>query len=196
MINNKHCNKFYDWIIFFFVMTLVFDFDSTLCVDESLVTVLEYSLKSNDIKWKEKVKQIEQITQLGVTGKISMPESYKQRLAIAKPTIASITKYLHDAKQNDKITPGMRQLIADFRKQFPNVGIHVLSQGPKCVIDPIAQTVGIPSENCHAVILDVENGEKTGKYIADDEPMLHLGKSKILKKLLAEKKIKEPIIMV
>ncbi|KAL0481515.1 phosphoserine aminotransferase [Acrasis kona] len=173
------------------VQILVFDFDSTLIKDESLVSLLTYTLqKTEQISGEEVEKlaqEIQKITLQGISGEISMIESYRKRLSIARPTKDSVNQYLNDA--NDLPTPGMANVIQTIRNKFPSVHIHVISQGPSAVVTPICQAAfNIPSHHVHAVELTLgEQGEQVD-YITDDEPMLKRGKSSTLDGILSSYK--------
>lgn len=166
---------------------LVFDFDSTLIKDESLVSLLKYTLRNKEPKLSEHEletaeKEIEQITMQGISGKISMIESYRKRLSIAKPTKQSVRLYLQNS--NDLPTKGMIDVINRFRSEFMGVPIHVISQGPRVIVEPLSKNAfEIPSQNIHAVDLTIGDDDSV-EYVAENEPILSRGKSKILEEIV------------
>jgi phosphoserine aminotransferase len=173
---------------------LVFDFDSTLIKDESLVSLLKFTLESKKLseqQVKDALAEIEEITLQGIAGKISMVESYKKRLAIANPSKHSVEQYLQDI--NHLPTQGMVDVIQKVRKEFPDVSIHVISQGPRIVVAPICEKVfSISPKNVHAVDLYIGNENEAFEYIAEDEPMLKRGKSNTLAQIADHEGITSP----
>ena len=191
-------------------MALVFDFDSTLVRDESLVELLKSSLKAqvnrkescddqtdsssiSQERMRELVSEIESITNLGITNQISMLESYNRRLHIAKPTAQDIQSYVASCHEIE--TPGMRQLIDQVRRLFPQVQIRVVSQGPRCIVQPIVHRLfGIESHHVHRVNLDT-----VSMQVSSSDEMLIGGKSKMVQKSLSSQQGAEnlfPIIMI
>jgi phosphoserine aminotransferase len=176
-------------------MSLVFDFDSTLIKDESLVTLLKYSLERQQPSLSTtEIKQVEReiinITKRGITGEISMQQSYNQRLSVAKPTLESIDYYL--SLGESLLTNGMQQLIRDLRRIYPNLTIRVVSQGPKCIVQPICDKFfGIESRDVHAVELDVNT-----MTVSQQDPMLVAGKSKFLADVLGANNDHTPVVIV
>ena len=61
----------------------VFDFDSTLTSVEALDVLAEITLEHNPNR-DEIIKQIQEITNLGIDGDISFTESLKRRIALLK----------------------------------------------------------------------------------------------------------------
>lgn len=169
-------------------MSLIFDFDSTLVSDETLVSLIK--MNSDE----KTVKEVEEITLLGIQGKISMVESYKRRLAKAKPSKKAFEEYISSIKS--KITPGMIEIFQRIKEEFPKIKIHIVSQGPFCCIQPVAQILGISDGNIHAVNLNIEEGEKTGCYVSENEEILVYGKTKLVEKLVKEGIILSPLIIV
>lgn len=169
-------------------MSLVFDFDSTLVIDETLVSLIKMTSDENTSKL------VEEITLLGIQGKISMVESYQRRLSTAKPSKKAFEEYV--ATIESKITPGIKDIFTEIRKQHPELTFHIVSQGPFCCIQPVAKILEIPDENVHAVNLDIEKGEKTGEYVSSQEEILISGKTKLVERLIKDGKMKTPIIIV
>src|SRR3989338_4178605 len=145
---------------------LVFDFDSTLIKDESLVSLLKFTLKSKNLEEQQiadALKEIENITLQGIAGEISMVDSYKKRLSIANPTKQSVEQYMKNIDQLP--TQGMVDVIQKVRKEFPDVSIHVISQGPKIVVAPICEKFfSIAPTNVHAVDLYIGEENESFEY--------------------------------
>lgn len=121
---------------------LVFDFDSTLIAEESLVSLLSKSPHQ---------KEIQSITEQGIKGQISMLHSYQQRLAYLDPQIINVDEYLHNFHQ---LTPGMPELIRDL-SQNKHCSIVVLSQGPHCIVEPICAKFFPSISHIHSVEVDL-----------------------------------------
>lgn len=176
-------------------MSLVFDFDSTLIKDESLVTLLKYSLErqtpSLDSTQIELLEQrLIDITKRGIAGEITMIQSYNERLSVAKPSRESIDYYL--SLGESLLTKGMRELITDLRRVYPGIRISVVSQGPKCIVQPIStQYFGIPEDQVHAVELDTNT-----MSVSENDPMLVNGKSKFLAQVLGPDNDHTPVVIV
>lgn len=168
-------------------MSIVFDFDSTLVCDESLVCLIKSSC--DDVEIHEKV---EEITRLGISGKIDMISSWQKRLELARPTISSVNNYLTTI--DSKITKGVKEIIVKLIEM--KIPIYIVSQGPKCLIEPVADILKIPRNHIHAVNVDFERGERDGRYISETEEVLLLGKSNIVKKMIERGEISTSIIVV
>ncbi|KAG2375183.1 hypothetical protein C9374_010187 [Naegleria lovaniensis] len=177
---------------------LVFDFDSTLVREESLVTLLEYALReelrnNNSISDDEKEKRLHDalskvmdITNQGIKGEIPMTESYARRLSVASPTMKHVKKYL-ERSMDSVITPKMDTIINNVRENYP-VPIHVISQGPRIIVEYYSKLLfGIPSENIHAVDVNFpEDGAdiNTHQYLSLNDEMLVKGKSAVLQGII------------
>lgn len=87
---------------------VVFDFDSTLVREESLVTLLEYAMREEwePSRVEEAVGKVMEITNQGIRGEIPMTESYGKRLSVATPTMKHVKKYL-ERPIDQIITPKM-----------------------------------------------------------------------------------------
>lgn len=149
---------------------VLFDFDSTLIKEESLELILAPLLQDN----KNKLLEIEKITNLGMQGSIGFRESLESRLAIASPTKDSIQDFI-DAHCPSILTDGMQSLIDELHKNGTNVWIF--SGGLADSIRPFADVLNIPRENVFAVevnwnpkgsfkSLDNTNGACDSKLIA------------------------------
>lgn len=106
-------------------MALIIDFDSTLIDHESIISL-------SDEKEKEK---IEEITEKGINGMISMIESYKKRLEVINITEEKISGYIKNI--DEKLTYKFSETLELFRKQFKDVQIYVVSQGLRKIVEPI-----------------------------------------------------------
>ena len=82
----------------------------------------------------------------------------------------------------------MENLVQNVREHYPSVQIHVISQGPKVIVEHYSKLLfGIPSENIHAVNVNFpEDGVDVSshEYISPQDEMLVKGKSGILQKVI------------
>jgi phosphoserine phosphatase len=86
---------------------------------ETLSILLGRAAETDEIRQK-----IEEITQEGNRGNISMIESYQTRLALAKPSQKLFEEFMEELKL--KVTPGFEQILSKVRKEFPSVQIIML----------------------------------------------------------------------
>ncbi|AJC48877.1 HAD-IB family phosphatase [Allofrancisella guangzhouensis] len=138
---------------------IIFDFDSTLIKKESLELILEPILK----EFPDKLKEIEDITNLGMQGQINFRKSLEKRLAIASPTKASIEDFVIKHYPN-LLTVGILELIIDLKQAGFN--IWIFSGGLTDCIIPFAEYLGITKNNIFAV--DVVWAENGGFYSLDN----------------------------
>ena len=123
---------------------IIFDFDSTLIKEESLELILAPLLQDN----KNKLLEIEKITNLGMQGNIGFRESLEKRLAIASPTSQSIQDFVENNCPS-VLTDGIESLISDLHKN--DVTIWIFSGGLAESIRPFADVLNIPRKNIFAV---------------------------------------------
>ncbi|QIV94285.1 HAD-IB family phosphatase [Allofrancisella frigidaquae] len=138
---------------------VIFDFDSTLIKKESLELILEPILK----EFPNKLKEIENITNLGMQGEINFRESLEKRLAIASPTKARIEDFVITHCPN-LLTAGILELIVELKQAGFN--IWIFSGGLTDSIIPFAEYLGIDKNNIFAV--DVVWGENGSFYSLDN----------------------------
>src|SRR5438105_3997491 len=109
----------------------IIDFDSTFIQLETLDELAKIVLKNNPKK-QEIVKKIEDITKLGMEGKIGFAESLAQRmylLQIEPQHIKSVINFLRK-----KITPSIARNQEFFKNYSKN--IYIISGGFKEIILP------------------------------------------------------------
>ncbi len=159
--------------------TFIFDFDSTIFPGETLDEIIQLSL-ANDKLLEKKRAEITAICDLGMTGKISMAASLKRRLAIAAPTKKVIENYV--AYNAQRIDAEIIQLL-NFLQQSGH-SVFVVSGGFEDWIRPMMAGI-LPPENIQA-----------NKILDDNQPMIfeniiQRDKEKIIKELVAERKLTE-----
>lgn len=121
---------------------VIFDFDSTLIKYESLEYLLAPLL---DV---EKIKQIEHITALGMSGVLPFNEALSQRLAIAKPTQASVGAFVSEYCPS-AFSEGTQATITSLKSL--GYQVWIFSGGLADVIRPFADALEIPLGNVFAV---------------------------------------------
>ena len=120
--------------------TLIFDFDSTLINVESLELLFEMCLKNHPNK-NTILRQIKQITDLGMEGKITFQESISQRIQLLHAyrdlvtQVGQLIKTIH-------ITPSVLKNRQFFADNAPK--IYVISGGFDELTLPTTQFLGIP----------------------------------------------------
>jgi D-3-phosphoglycerate dehydrogenase / 2-oxoglutarate reductase len=94
----------------------------------------------------EFLSQVQQITDLGMAGKIEFKESLLRRLSMSKIHRQHIQKVSESIQKN--ITNGMHELLNYLQSQGSH--IFLISGGFLDVIFPVAEILGIPKEHCFA----------------------------------------------
>ncbi|WP_405397388.1 phosphoglycerate dehydrogenase [Maribacter sp. Asnod2-G09] len=156
----------------------VFDFDSTLTRVEALDVLAEMTLEGRSNK-DEVIKEIQDITNLGIDGDISFTESLERRI-----------KLLHAKKEDlDGLVDNLRNKISksiaankDFFEKYAD-DIYVISCGFKEFIDPIVKEYNIPSDRVYA---NTFKFDEEGNIIGFDEKNVlsqHNGKIDCLKQM-------------
>ena len=123
----------------------VFDFDSTLTSVEGLDLLAEISLKNNPDK-EEVVRQIQEITDLGIDGDISFTDSLSRRIALLKANKSQLKELIDLLKTKLSVS-------VEANKEFFNKHqdqIYVISCGFKEFIDPVVASIGITSDRVFA----------------------------------------------
>ena len=156
----------------------VFDFDSTLTRVEALDVLAEMTLKNSSNK-DAVLKEIQEITNLGIDGDISFTESLERRIKLLKAHKDDLTGLVEELRQ--KISKSIEENKEFFQKYADD--IYVISCGFKEFIDPIVKEYDIPSERVYANTFKFD-GE--GNIVGFDETNVlssHNGKIECLKNL-------------
>ncbi len=124
---------------------IVIDFDSTFTKVEGLDELAIISLENCEDK-NDRIEQIQKLTNLGMEGKISFPESLQKRISLLKankkhlkPLIDTLKKQVSDSFLRNK----------EFLTNYAD-NILLISSGFKDFIEPIVTEFGIKSENIYA----------------------------------------------
>ncbi len=159
----------------------VFDFDSTLTSVEALDVLAEILLEGKSNK-DEVLKEIQEITNLGIDGEISFTESLERRIKLLnahKEDLAGLVD-----KLRHKISKSIEENKAFFKDYADD--IYVISCGFKEFIDPIVAEYNIPSDRVYANTFEFD---PKGNIVGFDETNVlssHNGKIECLKNLNLE----------
>lgn len=123
----------------------IIDFDSTFTKVEAFDALADISLKDHPEKNAIK-KQIEDLTNQGMDGSLSVRESLKQRLKLLSPNKSHL----------EQLVVVLRGLVSDSFKrnrtffEENNGHVYIISNGFHAFIDPIVTEYGIKKENIFA----------------------------------------------
>lgn len=159
----------------------VFDFDSTLTSVEALDVLAEITLEHNPNR-DEIIKQIQEITNLGIDGDISFTESLKRRIALLKANQDDLDELVKRLEK--KISKSIKENKEFFEKHSED--IYVISCGFKEFIDPIVAHYNIPSEKVYANTFEFDKQGYISGFDADNVLSAHNGKIDCLKNLNLE----------
>lgn len=156
----------------------VIDFDSTFTKVEALDVLGEISL-ANDVEKQKKLKEIEDLTDLGMKGEISFRESLERRLDLLEARQHHLEPLVQSLKE--KVSKSFVRNREFFREHSEN--IYIVSNGFKEFIVPIVEEYGIREENVFANSFEFnEEGKITG-FDASNVLSSNNGKVEKLKEL-------------
>ncbi|MDG2044534.1 MAG: HAD-IB family phosphatase [Maricaulis sp.] len=124
---------------------IAFDVDSTLLRVESLDSAIEHALGQLD-DGAQRLRQLHDITDAGMTGRMALGDSLQQRLKLAildRSLVETIADTLRD-----RVTPGMKILLKALREQGDEV--HAVSGGFEDLLHPVLTDLGFAAGNIHA----------------------------------------------
>lgn len=121
---------------------LIIDFDSTLVKVEALDMLAEHTLRESENR-DEIVNEIKKITELGMNGEISFPESLSRRIKLIQTTKEVVTEVGENIKK--KISDSILANLDFFKNNKDN--IFIISGGFKDLIFPTAEILGISFKN-------------------------------------------------
>lgn len=156
----------------------IIDFDSTFIALEGLDELAKIALKQNPNR-DEIVSQIQQITKLGMEGKLSFPESLQKRLSLFQPSQKNIDQLIRYLKKN--ITPSIKRNKTFFQENSSN--IYIISGGFIDYIWPVVKNYGIKQSH---ILANSFTFDKTGFVTGIDKtkPLSQIqGKVKQVKQL-------------
>lgn len=168
-------------------INFIFDFDSTIVKIESLDTILALSIGKDE----NKIKRLNELTKLGMEGKISFKESLSERL-----TLSTIDKNMINSAINtvfENITNGIDVVINNILKN-KNAKVFIVSGGFVEIIEPIAEKLNINNNNIFANKFIFDKNEVVG--IEDTLLLQQSGKGKIIQDLKNKKIINGKTVMI
>ncbi len=162
----------------------VFDFDSTLTRVEALDVLAEITLAGNPKK-DEVIQEIVNITNQGIDGDISFPESLAKRIQLLNAKKTDLPFLIKELKQK------VSHSIESNKEFFENFSedIYVISAGFKEFIDPIVAEYNIPSERVFANTFKFDSEGQIIGFDAENPLSKHNGKIECLQNLNLEGEI-------
>jgi len=156
----------------------VIDFDSTFTKVEAFDVLADISLKDHPDLPKIK-KQIEEITNLGMTGDISFRESLEKRLALLAPEKKHIPALVELLKS--KVSESFKRNKDFFTTHADH--IYIISNGFREFIAPVVTEFGIKPENILANEFRFDEQGKVIGFDAENPLSANNGKVEQLKRL-------------
>ena len=162
----------------------VFDFDSTLTRVEALDVLAEITLAGNPKK-DEIIKEIVEITNQGIDGEISFPESLEKRIKLLNAKKSDLPFLIKELRQK------VSHSIESNKEFFENFSddIYVISAGFKEFIDPIVAEYNIPSERVFANTFEFDSEGQIVGFDAENPLSKHNGKIECLQNMNLEGEI-------
>ncbi|XP_002167419.2 phosphoserine phosphatase isoform X1 [Hydra vulgaris] len=159
-----------------------FDVDSTLITSEAIDELAEF---------RGVGKEVAELTTKAMGDGLSFRESLYQRLSLIKPSKDVLDAFIN--KNPFELSPGVVDLIEILK--IRNVDIYLISGGFRPIINAIANSLNIPTENVFAnEILFSKNGEYEG--FDEEEPTSSSGGKKVVIEKLIEKYNYNNIVMI
>ena len=114
--------------------------------------------------------KVAELTNAAMNGELALEDVYESRLALIKPDKTAIDWLAQ--LYIDEVVPGACDTIAKLQQQQKQV--HIISGGLRQAILPLAEYLGVPEQQVHAVdILFDEQGDYLG--FAKDSPLASSG---------------------
>ncbi len=153
--------------------TFIFDFDSTFTSVEALDLLAEIVLE-NHPEQSEIVKEIEDITNLGIDGTITFPESLSRRIALFKANKSHLNQLTERLKQLVSVS------VVNNRSFFETHTdqIYIVSCGFKEFIVPVVAEYGIPANRVYANTFEFDENDAIIGYDKDNVLSQENGKVK------------------
>ncbi|MDO6744652.1 phosphoglycerate dehydrogenase [Tenacibaculum soleae] len=158
--------------------SFVFDFDSTLTRVEALDVLAEITLEKNPKKTAV-IREIIEITNQGIDGEISFPQSLEKRIQLLKAKKADLPILITELKKH---VSSSIERNKEFFEQFSD-DIYVISAGFKEFIDPIVAEYNIPSERVFANTFQFDENDLIVGFDANNSLSKHNGKIECLQNL-------------
>lgn len=156
----------------------VIDFDSTFTKVEALDILGEISLE-NDVEKEKKLKQIEDLTDLGMKGEISFRDSLEQRLELLEAREHHLEPLI--TRLREKVSKSFVRNREFFMEHSES--IYIVSNGFREFIVPIVEEYGVREENVFANSFEFDNEGKITGFDASNVLSSNNGKVEKLKEL-------------
>jgi D-3-phosphoglycerate dehydrogenase len=156
----------------------VFDFDSTLTRVEALDVLAELTLKERSDK-DAIIKEIQEITNLGIDGDISFTESLERRIRLLNANKSDLSTLVEELRT--KISKSIAA-NKEFFEEYAD-DIYVISCGFKEFIDPIVAEYNIPSNRVYANTFKFDENDKIIGFDETNVLAMHNGKIACLKNM-------------
>lgn len=135
------------------VDAVCFDVDSTVIREEGLDELAKFCGKGNEVA---------NLTNQAMGGTMTFQEALRVRLDIFQPSLQQVRDFIK--MKPPTLTPGIKTLVDMLTKK--GIPIYLISGGFKCIIDPIADQLGIQRDHVYANRLRFYF---TGEYAGFDE---------------------------
>lgn len=159
----------------------VFDFDSTLTRVEALDVLAEITLTNRPDR-EAVIREIQEITNLGIDGDISFTESLERRIRLLGAHRNDLTTLIGELRH--KISRSIEANKEFFSKYAPD--IYVISAGFKEFIVPIVAEYNIPAERVFANTFEFDEKGHIVGFDAENALAKHNGKIECLRELNLE----------
>ena len=159
----------------------VFDFDSTLTRVEALDVLAEITLTDRPDR-EAVIREIQEITNLGIDGEISFTESLERRIRLLNAHRDDLKTLIAELRQ--KISPSI-EANKEFFEEYAS-DIYVISAGFKEFIVPIVSEYNIPAERVYANTFEFDGQGRIIGFDADNVLARHNGKIDCLRSLNLE----------
>lgn len=158
--------------------TFIFDFDSTFTSVEALDLLAEIVLENHPDK-EDVVKEIEEITNLGIDGTITFPESLSRRISLFKANKSHLNQLTERLKQLVSVS------VVNNRSFFETHTdqIYIVSCGFKEFIEPVVAEFGIPADRVFANTFEFDTEGTITGYDKDNVLSQENGKVKCVRPL-------------
>ncbi len=156
----------------------VFDFDSTLTRVEALDVLAEITLGDRSDR-DQIIREIQQITNLGIDGDISFTESLERRIRLLgahKDDLKGLIEQLRE--KISKSIASNKEFFEEYAED-----IYVISCGFKEFIDPIVAGYNIPSERVFANTFEFDDSGNIVGFDKENVLATHNGKIECLRAL-------------
>ncbi len=167
--------------------TFIFDFDSTFIQVEALDVLCEI-VYENNANGKKVLKEIQDITNLGMEGKLSLKESLTKRINLLQANRDHLEHVINLLRQ--KVSDSVNRNRNFFKLHTDHV--YIISNGFKEIIIPIVQEYGIKPEHVLANTFRFDHDGKIIGFDEKDELCENKGKVKKIKSL----KLNGDVIMI